>query len=611
MYQTMGSRADLENLAPRVRTGESPLSAHEKVARRAVLTPHALAARDEKTQLTFAEMEQHANRLARYIQMFHVGVETPVGLFFERSVDFVVAALAVLKAGGAYVPLDAAYPPARIDAILRDAGVPVLLSHRWMAAGLAGGPWKTIDLDFDAAAIANQSAQPLEVPVAGRDLAYIIYTSGSTGSPKGVEVTHANLQNLIGWYERAFRPNPTDRASQIMGLAFDAAVCEIWCNLTAGASLHLIDEVSRRSPSALKDWLVAEKITIGFVPTIMAEHLIITEWPDTTALRYMHTGGDTLHRHPNRALPFVLVNNYGPTECTVEVTSGIVPHEALTGRIPSIGRPIDGMEILILDSALNRVTPGGDGEICVAGPQLARGYRNLPELTAEKFVYEPGTARRIYRTGDRGRALADGQIAFLGRIDDQIKIRGFRVEPDEIVAHLKTYPQMLDCVVVVRGDSPDEKALIAYVCPTAEAELTASVLREHLRARVPDYMIPSTYVRLSFLPVTTTGKCDKQSLPVPAPDNLLPESFDTPVVNQTRPNKTESRVAELVSALMNGRPIDREDNFFLIGGHSMLAAQLLARIRENLAVTLNLRQLFDAPTIAALSALVDQRLGAR
>ncbi len=593
------------------RLEEETLWAHELIARQAAATPDAPAVCGQNREISFLELEERANCLARYIQTLGVVAETPVGLYFERSIDFVVAALAVLKAGGAYVPLDVGYPPARIDAILKDAGVPVLLSHKWMAASLAGGPWKTVDLDIDAVSIACHSTEPLRTQLDGDRLAYIIYTSGSMGHPKGVEVTHANLLHLIRWHQCAFEVKTSDRASQIAGLAFDAAVWEMWCHLTGGASLHLIDEASRRSPEGLKDWLVAEKITIAFVPTIMAEYLITFEWPRHTALRILLTGADTLHRYPHAGLPFVLVNNYGPTECTVLVTSGVVESGGAGGHIPSIGFPIEDTAILILDEQLKRVTAGEEGEICVAGPQIARGYRNLPELTAAKFVTEPGTGLRLYRTGDRGRTLPDGQIAFLGRIDDQIKIRGFRLEPDEVVAQLNSHPHVANSVVVARGENADEKTLVAYVVATIGTKPTAAELREYLEARLPGYMVPTSYVGLPSLPVTTTGKCDKQALPAPLAANLLAESNQVANATKAGESSTETRIGQLVSGLMEGRPISRDDNFFLVGGHSMLAAQLLARIRENLAVSLNLRQLFEAPTIASLAAAVDRKLATK
>lgn len=585
--------------------------AHEQVAQIASKAPNLPAVRDEKAHMTFAELDASANRLARHLLQLGVSAETPVGLYFDRSIDFVVAALAVLKSGGAYVPLDAAYPPGRIDAILKDASVPVLLSHKWMAASLAGGPWKTVDLDIDAAAIAEHSSEAVPTQVAGQQLAYIAYTSGSTGTPKGVEVTHANLQHLISWHKAAFSITENDRASQIAGLAFDAAVWEMWCHLTAGASLHMIDDVSRRSPEGLKDWLVAHRITVAFVPTIMAEHLITFEWPHNTALRILLTGADTLHRYPNSGLPFILVNNYGPTECTVLVTSGAVVASAGQGQIPSIGKPISGMQISILDLQLKPVSLGSEGEICASGPQVARGYRNLPELSAEKFITHPETGVRLYRTGDRGRVLPDGQIAFLGRLDDQIKIRGFRVEPDEIVAQLNTHPCIASSVVLAHGEKADEKSLVAYLALLPGAKPTASEVREHLRPRVPEYMVPSAFVGLPSLPITTTGKCDKQALPAPTDENLLPESSAPKSSGPSSQNATEVQLAQLVTGLMGGRTISRDDNFFLVGGHSMLAAQLLARIRETMAVTLNLRQLFEAPTIARLAVVVERKLATK
>jgi len=584
--------------------------AHELIAHQAALRPNALAVRSENQQLNFLELDRRANRLARHIQVLGVGAETPVGLYFERSTDFVVAALAVLKAGGAYVPLDAAYPPARIDAILKDANVPVLLSHKWLAARLPAGPWKTVDLDIDASNIGSCSAEPLAVQVAGHELAYIIYTSGSMGRPKGVEVTHANLSHLIRWYQRSRVVNTSDRAGQVLGLAFDAAVLEIWGHLTAGASLHMIDQFSRRSPEGLRDWVVAQGITIAFVPTITAEQLITFDWPRYTALRILVTGGDTLHRYPNADLPFVLENQYGPTECTVLVTSGPVLSGGANGQLPSIGRPIDDTEILIMDAELKRMSAGEEGEICVSGPQVARGYRNLPELTAGKFVLDAGTGQRFYRTGDRGRRMPDGQIAFLGRMDDQIKIRGFRVEPAEIVAQLNSHPQIRSSLVMSRDDNANEKALVAYVVPALGKQPAAGELRKFLQSRLPDYMIPPAYVSLPSLPMTTTGKYDKQALPAPDAANLLPESFEVEPADHGS-NGTEIVIAQLIRDLMDGRPIGFDDNFFLVGGHSLMAAQLLARVREALDVSLNLRQLFEAPTIACLATAVDRELATK
>jgi amino acid adenylation domain-containing protein len=583
----------------------------ELVLRHAAVAPGSLAVCSEKQQLSFAELDKQANRLARHLKALGIIAEKTVGLYFDRSTNFVMAALAVLKAGGAFVPLDASHPVARIDAILSDAGISVLLSHQGKAAKLARGPWKTVDLDSEASNLESYSAGPLGEEVEGSNLAYIVYTSGSTGQPKGVEVTHANLSHLVHWYLRASGVRPDDRASQMLGFGFDAAILEIWGPLCCGASLHLTDECSRRSPEELRDWLLAQRITVAVVPTLMAEHLIVYDWPEKTALRRLVIGGDTLHRYPKPGLPFVLENQYGPSECTVLVTSGVVSSGGADSQLPSIGSPIDDTEILILDEEQRPVPAGEEGEICVAGPQVARGYRNLPELTAKKFVREPGSGKRLYRTGDRGRRLPSGEIAFSGRLDDQIKIRGNRIEPDEIVANMMTHRGIRNAVVVARADDGGEKMLVAYLVPADGVELGAAEIREHLRGRLPDYMIPASYIGLRSLPVTTSGKYDKRSLPTPSAANLLPESPQTTPAVSVAGSATETRVAEFVNKLLGGRTIDRDDDLFLAGGHSMLAAQLLAQVRVSLGVNLSLRQLFQAPTIASLAAEVDRKLATK
>jgi amino acid adenylation domain-containing protein len=584
---------------------------HESVARQAAARPHVPAIRGTGTSITFQQLDQESNRLARHLQTLGVGLEVPVALYLERSPEFVIAALAVLKAGGAYVPIDPSYPPGRIAAILEDSQAPVLISRKRMAAGPQPGAWSTVDMDADATAIKRQPAAALDAGISSANLAYIIYTSGSTGRPKGVEVTHVNLANLIGWHRAAFSITPADRASQIAGLGFDAAVWETWCHLASGASLHLIDETSRRSPEGLRDWLVQNKITVAFVPAAMAEFLITLDWPQETALRILLTGADTLHRYPRAGLPFTLVNNYGPTECTVLVTSGTVPTGARC-VLPSIGRPIGDTTIQILDSVLNPVAAGEAGEICVAGPQVARGYRNAPALTAEKFVVrESAPGGRFYRTGDLGRFLPTGEIAFLGRIDGQIKIRGFRVEPDDIAAHLDAHPAIAASIVTARGSSGSDRTLVAYVVLVTGSSPTAAELRDFLASRLPDYMIPSVFVRLDSMPVTTSGKCDREALPAPSAANSLADgtvdSQDAPVAELSA---TEEKMTQLVSSLLNARPVGRDENFFLTGGHSLLGAQLVARIKEHFGVRLTLRQLFESPTVGGLARLVDQhRMG--
>jgi amino acid adenylation domain-containing protein len=592
----------------------STASISARIASHAAEAPNRLAVADGRTPLTYGELEDQANQLAAHLRNAGVSPECSVGLFLDRSASFVVSALAVLKTGASYLPLDPSTPAERVAFILADAGVPLLLTHRGKGRALPSDAWRVLDLDDLPNASAPSAAfAPVEpVPTS---LAYLIYTSGSTGRPKGVEITHANLANLIHWHQEAFGVTAADRASQVAGLGFDAAVWEIWPHLAAGASLHFADELTRHSPQGLRDWLVAERITISFVPTVLAEQLLHISWPAETALRILLTGADTLRRRPVAGLPFTLVNNYGPTECTVVATSGVVPANSDTDGSPSIGRPISNTTALILDDSWRPVPPGEVGELCLAGALVGRGYRNNPELTASRFVtYSPplGPPVRIYRTGDRVRLLPSGEIAFLGRLDEQVKIRGYRIELGEVVACLDRSPGIEACAVSARdaGRNGDGPQLVAYVVPAHDARLTASGLRDFLAARLPEYMIPTQFVRIDALPMTANGKLDRSALPAPAADNLLPSRPATGngVPHAAADNGLPQQIAALVASLVGQPTVAPDENFFLIGGHSMLGAQLVARIKDRFGVKLTLRQLFTAPTAALLSAEVARLL---
>jgi amino acid adenylation domain-containing protein len=571
----------------------------QRIASHAARTPTAIAVVDDRGELAFAELESQANQLASQLREAGAGPDRCVGIFCDRSAAFVVAALAVLKSGAAYLPLDSSTPADRAQFMLGDAGAQVVLTHRDKCRDWPTGRWRVIELDSEA----DRVTPPLDVQPASDSLAYVVYTSGSTGRPKGVEITHANLLNLIDWHQTAFGVTSADRASQVAGLGFDAATWEIWPHLTAGASVHFADELTRRSPHALRDWLVAEKITITFVPTVLAEQLLHAHWPAETPLKFLLTGADVLHRRPAAGLPFAVVNNYGPSECTVVATSGIVAPSADIAGPPSIGRPITGAKVLILDEHLQPVERGEAGELCIAGAPVGRGYRNLPELTAERFVAvqtDSGKSLRVYRTGDRARWLPNGELAFLGRLDEQIKIRGYRIEPGEIVAWLDRYPGIeASALVAIPGDAGPE--LVAYVVVAAAARLTAADLRDFLAARLPDYMLPAHFVRLAALPLTANGKIDKSALPAPSLEKQLPGQAPTNVVPGPA-DDVQSQVAVLVASLLNAESVSPDDNFFLLGGHSMLAAQLVTRVRDMFGVDVGLRQLFTSPTIAALSA---------
>jgi amino acid adenylation domain-containing protein len=588
-----------------------------RIASYAMAMPDHAAVGDGTLQLTFAGLERRSDHLAARLRNLGAGPEGCVGLFLERSAEFVVSALAVLKTGAAYLPLDPSTPRARAEFILADAGASLLVTHREKTCDWRPASWRVIALDGPDADMATHPVSSASHTTKPDDLAYIVYTSGSTGRPKGVEITHANLAHLIAWHQAAFRVDSADRASQVAGLGFDATAWEIWPHLTAGASLHIADEATRRSPHALRDWLIAERITISFVPTVLAESLLSMTWPAETALRVLLTGADTLHRRPAHGLPFDFVNNYGPTECTVVATSGKVSPDRAASSPPSIGRPIASTRVLILDDMQRPVAPGQVGELCLAGPGVGRGYRNNPGLTAGRFVSyasESGPPLRIYRTGDRARLLDNGELAFHGRLDDQVKIRGFRIELGEIIACLDLHPSVEASAVVVgeenKGNQGTEggRILVAYVVAARNARPTSEDLRNFVAARLPDYMIPTCYVAMTSLPITANGKLDKGALPAPSEDNLLRSGGTDPAPgaskNTSLDSSLEERIAALVASLLGQPSVEPEDNFFMAGGHSMLGVQLLSRLRDTFGVKLTLRQLFNAPTVVALSAEV-------
>ncbi len=571
-----------------------------RISRCAAGAPERIAVADGTAQLTYRELERRSDYLAARLQEAGAAPNRCVGVYVERSADFIVAALAVLKSGAAYVPLDLSTPPERAAFILEDAGAFALITQPGTPSP-ASGRRHVIEMD-DWSATSRSAFAKVELDAA--NLAYVIYTSGSTGKPKGVEITHGNLSNLVNWHQSEFRVTSSDRASQVAGLGFDASVWEIWPYLTAGASVCVADELTRRSPEALRDWMVAEKITIGFVPTIVAEQLLHIDWPDETSLSILLTGGDTLHARPAPKSPFRVVNNYGPTECTVVATSGAVSSHGDDGAPPSIGRPIANATALILDEALRPVAAGEVGELCIGGALVGRGYRNLPELTASRFVdYLSASADplRIYRTGDRARLLQNGEIEFLGRLDDQVKIRGHRIELGEIAAHLDRCPGIEWSAVSVKDLGARGLSLVAYIVLVDKATLAAAGVRQFLATYLPDYMVPEFFVVMSELPVTASGKLDRSALPEPCVDNLLPYDLAADGTANAGGSELQCQIAALVATLLRRPAIDVDENFFMIGGHSMLGVQLIAQIRDKFGVKVTLRQLFTAPTIAALS----------
>jgi amino acid adenylation domain-containing protein len=427
-------------------------------------TPDALAVAMGGEELTYRELDLRANRLAHHLRALGAGPEKVVGLCLERSVDLIVAILAAVKTGGAYLPLDTAYPAQRLEFMLRDAGALAVVVHERLAPAVAGAGAHVVRIDDDSEAIAARGSAAPETVCLPQGLAYVIYTSGSTGRPKGVALTHAGLANLVSWHLRSYGVAPQDRATQLAGSAFDASVWEVWPYLTAGASLHLPDEVVRASAPDLLRWLAAEKVTHSFLPTPLAEACLRQTTPPGLALSVVLTGGDRLHRLLEEP-PYRLVNHYGPTESTV--VASCAPVAAVDDQDPPIGRPIDNLRIYVADRHLRPVPIGVPGELLIAGVGLARGYLGQPVLTAQRFVPDPfgGSGGRLYRTGDLTRWRRDGQLEFLSRIDHQVKLRGFRIELGEIESLLLEHPEVGAGAVLTREDVPGQQRLVAYVAP--------------------------------------------------------------------------------------------------------------------------------------------------
>jgi amino acid adenylation domain-containing protein len=581
---------------------DTPTMISEQVRRR----PDSVAISAGCNHVTYGELGRRSKCLARHVRAAGIGLDGVAAVCLEPSAEFIIAAFGVMQAGGAYLPLDPTYPSERLSFMLADSGASVLITTRRLSE-LMTIPKSVSVVDIRAVSNSDDEATLERFDTDDR-LAYLIYTSGSTGEPKGVEVTHRGLSNLVAWHNSAFGISHTDRASQVAALGFDAAVWEIWPYLCAGATLCIPKDHVRRDASALRDWLIGERITVTFVPTMMAEKLLSMDWPKPGSLRYLLTGGDALRSYPDKELWFTLVNNYGPTESTVVATSGIVARQ--NGNVaPSLGCPILNTEIYILDEDLNPVPSGMPGELCIGGPSLARGYRNRPHLTQEKFIKHPFSSvpgARLYRTGDVARVQRDGELEFLGRVDDQIKIRGYRIEPNEIALAVRRHSAVSDAVVIVREDELGDKRLVAYIVTEKEEMIEHGAVRDFLRRTLPEHMIPSAFVVLEELPLTENGKLDRAALCTPDQQNTLKNNAR--VLPQT---PIEERIAKIVCDLLKIDQIDRQDNFFMLGGHSLLGTQLIARIQETLGVRLSLRNLFECPTVTALASEVERLLYVR
>jgi amino acid adenylation domain-containing protein len=569
---------------------------HELVDAQARRSPGAPAIEHDGVVVSYAQLSAGADLLAARLTALGAAPDRPVALLLGRGANLVMAQLGILKAGAAYLPPDITAPPKRLAEILGRSSPLALVTTAEHIACLPTEVPPLVLLDGPPFASPPLPSAPVPGPpplhpARPTSLAYLIATSGTTGVPKIVEVEHRSLVNLVMWHQETYAVTERDRTSLIAAVSFDASVWEIWSSLAAGATLVVPTEDVRHSPGDLLSWLARERITLCFVPTPLAEAMLAEPLPDGLRLRALLTGGDVLSAPPPQPLPFPLVNHYGPTECSVVATCTSVGADDPPGVPPPIGAPIRNVEAHILDPSGRPQPIGLPGELYLAGAALARGYHNDAAATGAAFGSD-SSGRRLYRTGDCACWGADGRLRFLGRRDDQLKVRGTRVERGEVVAALRSYPAVRDAAVARHGDS-----LAAFVVPRDGTPPGIRELRAHLAQRLPPNIIPASYTMIAEFPLTAHGKIDYAALPAPAPMvGTHPDGTET---------YTERAVAAIFADLLGATSIGPEDDFFDLGGHSLLATRLVTRIHANMTVELSVRQVFEARTVRGLAAAID------
>ncbi|HET8890742.1 MAG TPA: non-ribosomal peptide synthase/polyketide synthase, partial [Candidatus Angelobacter sp.] len=584
---------------------------HEMVEQQAAKTPEAFAVEFGSFQLTYAELNRQANRLARYLTQNGAGPEIRVGLCMERSPEQMVGLLGILKAGAAYVPLDPRHPSARLAYQIEDSQIEVLVTQEQFTNLFSSLVKTIVCLDSMATKVVMLDGSNLKRGVDADNLAYVIYTSGSTGKPKGVGMTHGPLTNLIHWQILRSSVDHPLRTLQFTSLTFDVSFQEILATWCQGGCLVLMGEDARQDFSLLWRILREKRIERLFLPFValdqLAEAANLSDY-DSVDLREVITAGEQLKITPavlrlfNSLPECILDNQYGPTESHVITAHGLDGRASGWTTLPPIGRPIANTQVYVLDEALEPVPARVAGELFLGGVALARGYVGRPELTAEKFVpdpFSPKAGSRLYRTGDLARYLPDGQLEFLGRKDHQVKIRGFRIELGEIETALSECAGVAQAAVVVRESRPGEKRLVAYVVVKPGQTVSNTSLRAGLREKLPEYMVPASFVEIREFPLTSSGKVDRKRLPEPV-ENLTAGAYNAPQGIE------EELLCGIWEEVLKKERIGRDDNFFEMGGHSLLATQLITRTRKAFEVDLPVRSLFEKPTVAGLGEIIRQ-----
>ena len=587
---------------------------HQLFEAQAEKTPEAVAAVSESESLTYGELNARANQLAHHLLDMNVKAEELIGVMLEPSLQMLVAVLGVLKSGAAYVPLDPAYPRGRLSYMMEDSRARILLSQRHLLERIPEAEnLKVVLLDAEWENIAQQSRANPPSTAQPQNLAYVIYTSGSTGKPKGTLVEHQSVVNYLCWFNSLTEASAKRRLPLISSLSFDASVKQLFAPLLSGGEVWVWPENVVKHPERLIVALGAQSgVSLNCVPSLWNAMLDALESGSVelprASLTDLFLGGDNLTaeliERTRRALPHLQIwNLYGPTEATANASFG----KSSQGENSNIGRPIVNARIYILDAKLQPVPIGIPGELYIGGEGVARGYLNRATLTAGKFIpdlFGAQAGARLYRTGDAARYLPDGRIEFLGRLDQQVKLRGYRIEVGEIEAVLNLHPSIVESVVVAGEDRAGEKQLLAYVVSAGQIPPPSGELRAHLQKHLPDYMLPSIFVLLDEMPRTAQGKIDRRALP--APEQVARPESERKQEPPSTP--TEELLARMWSEVLRVEQVGVNDNFFELGGHSLMATQIISRISEAFGVELPLRAAFEHPTITGLAELIEDSL---